>query len=59
MIKLFLVGGTFDQEGGRPSKLIYNVHQEFMKDKDFVTTCANGGPVIGLHDVVLPSETYP
>ena len=52
---VLIVGGTFDQEGGRPSKLIYNIHQEFMKDKDFIITCANGGPVSGLHDVVLPS----
>ncbi len=56
MSSVLIVGGTFDQEGGRPSKLIYNIHQEFMKDKDFaVTTCVNGGPVSGLHDIVLPS----
>lgn len=59
MNNVLIVGGTFDQEGGRPSKLIYNIHQEFMKEKDFITTCANGGPVSGLHDVVLPSvEAY-
>ena len=55
MNNVLIVGGTFDQEGGRPSKLIYNIHQEFMKYKDFITTCANGGTVSGLHDVVLPS----
>jgi hypothetical protein len=55
MRNVLIVGGTFDQEGGRPSKLVYNIHQEFIKHKDFVTTCANGGPVSGLHDVVLPS----
>lgn len=55
MNNVLIVGGTFDQEGGRPSKLIYSIHQEFMKEKDFVTTCANGGTVEGLHDVILPS----
>ncbi len=55
MPNVLIVGGTFDQEGGRPSKLIYNIHQEFMKHTDFITTCANGGPVSGLHDLILPS----
>lgn len=59
MNNVLIVGGTFDQEGGRPSKLIYSIHQEFMKEKDFITTCANGGPVSGLHDLILPSvEAY-
>ena len=60
MSSVLIVGGTFDSEGGRPSKLIYNIHQEFTKDKDFtVVTCINGGPVSGLHDIVLPSvEIY-
>lgn len=55
MRNVLIVGGTFDQEGGRPSKLIYNIHQEFMKYTDFITTCANGGPVSGLHDLILPT----
>ena len=55
MNNVLIVGGTFDKEGGKPSKLIYNIHQEFLKEKDFITTCANGGPVSGLHDLVLPS----
>lgn len=55
MNKVLIVGGTYDKEGGKPSKLIYNIHQEFMKERDFITTCTNGGPVSGLHDLVLPS----
>lgn len=59
MNSVLLVGGTFDPEGGRPSKLVYNMHREFMKETDFIVTCANGGPVSGLHTVVLPSvEIY-
>ena len=57
MTKVLIVGGTFDIEGGRPSKLIYNISQELLKEPDFNTTCMNGGCVAELHNIILPSVT--
>ena len=55
MTKVLIVGGTFDIEGGRPSKLIYNISQGLLKEPDFNTTCMNGGCVAELHNIILPS----
>lgn len=54
MARVLIVGGTFDQEGGRPSKLIYSIYEEFKKEPLFNLTYANGGLVSDLHDYILP-----
>ena len=59
MNKVLIVGGTFDKEGGRASKLINSIYEETTKqsaDIDFYeVTCINGGTVDRLHNEVLPS----
>jgi hypothetical protein len=55
MNKLLVVGGTFDQEGGRPSGLVNSIFAEILKDASFDATCINGGLVSELHDQILPS----
>jgi ribulose-5-phosphate 4-epimerase/fuculose-1-phosphate aldolase len=59
MTKVLIVGGTFDKEGGRPSKLINSIYEETAKqyaDIDFYeVTCINGGTVDRLHNEILPS----
>ena len=55
MTNVLIVGGTWDQEGGKPSKLINSIYQEFLKEKSFTTCCANGGLVTLLHEIILPS----
>lgn len=56
MTKVLIVGGTFDKEGGRPSKLVDSMFKEISLDRDFlVVTCTNGGTVEQLHDEILPS----
>jgi hypothetical protein len=59
MNKVLIVGGTFDKEGGRPSKLINSIYEETAKqyaDIDFYeVTCINGGTVDRLHNEILPS----
>ena len=54
MTKVLIVGGTFDNEGGRPSKLIYKIYDEFKKEPLFDVTYANGGLVSDLHSCILP-----
>ena len=54
MNKVLIVGGTFDKEGGRPSKLIYKIYEEFKKASSYEVTYANGGLVSDLHDDILP-----
>lgn len=59
MNKVLIIGGTFDKEGGRASKLINSLYEEATKqytDIDFYdVTCINGGTVDRLHNEVLPS----
>lgn len=57
MNKILIVGGTFDNEGGRPSKLITNIFNNISKGNEFTVACVNGGRVSYLHDEVLPSVT--
>ena len=54
MNKVLIVGGTFDKEGGRPSKLIYKIYEELKKEPFFEITYANGGLVSDLHNGILP-----
>jgi hypothetical protein len=54
MNKVLIVGGTFDKEGGRPSKLIYKIYEEFKKASSYEVTYANGGLVSDLHNSILP-----
>lgn len=54
MTKVLIVGGTFDNDGGRPSKLIYKIYDEFKKESLFDVTYANGGLVSDLHNSILP-----
>lgn len=55
MTKVLIVGGTFDNEGGRPSKLIFRLYDELVKELTFDATLFNGGRVSDLHNVILPS----
>jgi ribulose-5-phosphate 4-epimerase/fuculose-1-phosphate aldolase len=54
MNKVLIVGGTFDKEGGRPSKLIYKIYEEFKKASSYEVTYANGGWVSTLRNGILP-----
>ena len=58
MAKLLFVGGTFDDVGGRPSKLIDSLYREITASSgvpSYEVTLFNGGQVIDLHNVILPS----
>lgn len=55
MTKLLFVGGTFDDVGGRPSRLIEKMYFELLKDRDIEVTFKNGGFVNDLHENILPS----
>ncbi len=55
MTKVLVVGGTFDNEGGRPSKLITSMYNEIVGTSGYDVTLFNGGQVIDLHNVILPS----
>ena len=58
MVKLLFVGGTFDDVGGRPSKLIDSLYREITASSgvpSYDVTLFNGGQVIDLHNVILPS----
>ena len=55
MNKILIVGGTFDKEGGRPSKLVDSIIIEMLKDARFECTCINGGLVSDLHHIIFPS----
>ena len=55
MNKLLFVGGNFDRDGGRPSRLIEKIYFELLKYPDIQTTFYNGGNVIDLHEKILPS----
>ena len=55
MNKVLIVGGTFDNEGGRPSSLIGNLITCFHDDAVFNITSVNGGFVGDLHNEILPA----
>jgi hypothetical protein len=55
MTKVLIVGGTFDKEGGRPSKLIFRMYDEIIKEPTFETTIFNGGQVADLRNYIFPS----
>ena len=57
MTKVLIVGGTFDNEGGRPSSLIGNLITCFHDDAVFNITSVNGGFVSDLHNEILPAVT--
>jgi hypothetical protein len=58
MTKVLIVGGTFDKEGGRPSKLIRSINSELVKVKEFSVLCYDGGSVDFLHNDILPSVVH-
>lgn len=55
MTKVLIVGGTFDNEGGRPSKLIDNMFKEIAEADGYKVTLFNGGLVTSLHNIILPA----
>ena len=58
MTKVLIVGGTFDNEGGRPSGLIKSINSELIKCNEFSVLCYNGGMVECLHKDILPSVKH-
>jgi hypothetical protein len=56
-IKLLIVGGTFDREGGRSSGLISSMLESIHNHgaADFDIAAANGGTIEDLQQVLLPS----
>ena len=57
MNKMLIVGGTFDSEGGRPSKLITSIYNNIISIDSYDITLFNGGLVTSLHNIILPSVT--
>lgn len=57
MTKVLIVGGTFDSEGGRPSKLINSIYNEIAVAFGREVTLFNGGLVTSLHNIILPAVT--
>lgn len=57
MIQAMLIGGTYDNAGGKSSGLISSIHHELSKNEDYVLTSYNGGTVEFLHNHILPSVT--
>lgn len=55
MIKVLFVGGTFDTEGGRPSKLIDSMYKEIARTSGYEVTLYNGGQVADLRNYIFPS----
>jgi hypothetical protein len=55
MNKVLIVGGTFDKEGGRPSKLINSMYNEIAGVNGYEVIIYNGGLVSDLHNYILPS----
>lgn len=58
MNNVLIVGGTFDQKGGRPSGLIKSINSELIKCNEFSVLCYNGGMVECLHKDILPSVKH-
>ena len=55
MYKLLLVGGTFDNTGGKPSGLVSSIINHIRKDPEVNVTSVNGGWVEDLHQEILPA----
>lgn len=55
MIKVLIVGGTFDSKGGRPSKLITSLYNNIVGIDNYKVILFNGGLVTSLHNIILPS----
>lgn len=55
MIKVLIVGGTFDSKGGRPSKLITSLYNNIVGIDNYKVILFNGGLVASLHNTILPS----
>lgn len=55
MYKLLFVGGNFDKENGRPSRLIEKIYLELLKYPALKTALRNGGNIKELHNEILPS----
>jgi hypothetical protein len=55
MTKVLFVGGTFDNEGGRPSKIITSMYNEIAGVSGYKVVLFNGGLVTSLHNIILPS----
>lgn len=51
--KVLIVGGTFDQNGGKPSGLINKIYTEALNREDMEITCYNGGYVNDLHNDII------
>ena len=55
MIKILIVGGTFDHEGGKSSGLVTSIIGYIRRDPDIQVTSVNGGLVEDLHNEILPA----
>ena len=55
MTKVLIVGGTFDNEGGRPSKLITSMYNNIAGINGYKVILFNGGLVSSLHNIILPA----
>ena len=55
--KVLIVGGTFDNDGGRPSGLINSIIEGIHYTNEFDIAAVNGGTVFDLHDNILPTVT--
>ena len=54
-MKILLVGGSFDHNGGRASSLINKMTSEIKKDKQVELDVYNGGFVTELHEEIIAS----
>lgn len=55
MNNVLIVGGTFDTEGGRPSKLINSMYNKIAGVNGYKVVLFNGGLITSLHNIILPS----
>ena len=55
MYKLLFVGGNFDKNGGRSSRLIEKIYFEILKHQNLNVTYYNGGEIENLHNEILHS----
>ena len=55
MTKVLIVGGIFDNEGGRPSKLIDSLYKEIAGTSGYEVILYNGGLVSDLQNYIFPS----
>lgn len=55
MTNVLIVGGTFDNAGGKPSGLINSIISHISEDPEVNVTSVNGGWVEDLHHEILPT----